>query len=213
MPVNRPGEIALGPLRLSGHHADPTAAAAAPAACRLQPGRRMAQAPDLSQKPANLHQRITSPDDEEVDPLLEQTGCVAPYTALEVAEGAGHAGGGGREDSSHPAPSWQGQVACFWCCLTVGVPTAATQECLGDNDRDWTKCQKGVQRGGAAGFGPDCAGVCMQGGLVGSPWPLWNAHAAAASACTAAHTCLPSRRGEGAERVPPEADAAARRAA
>lgn len=57
--------------------------------------------PDLSQKPASLHQRLTQPDAEEVDPLLEQTGCAQPYTALE--------------------------------------------ECLGENDRDWTKCQKEVQ--------------------------------------------------------------------
>ncbi|EFN57841.1 hypothetical protein CHLNCDRAFT_143287 [Chlorella variabilis] len=56
--------------------------------------------PDLSQRPKNLHQRITVADDEEVDPLLEQTGCVKPYTALE--------------------------------------------ECLGENDRDWTKCQAEV---------------------------------------------------------------------
>lgn len=62
----------------------------------------MAQTPpDLSQKPGNLHQRLTNPGDEEVDPLLEQTGCVASYTKLEA--------------------------------------------CLGENDRDWTKCQKQVQ--------------------------------------------------------------------
>ena len=30
------------------------------------PQRRMAQVPDLSQRPENLHQRLTSPDDEEV---------------------------------------------------------------------------------------------------------------------------------------------------
>ena len=59
------------------------AAAAAAAACRLppadrlhpcprlllQPGgreRRMAQVPDLSQRPENLHQRLTAPDDDEV---------------------------------------------------------------------------------------------------------------------------------------------------
>ncbi|KAL4434208.1 hypothetical protein ABPG75_000649 [Micractinium tetrahymenae] len=71
----------------------------------------MAQSPpDLSQKPANLHQRLTQPDDEEVDPLLEQTGCAKPYTALE--------------------------------------------ECLGENDRDWTKCQKGQQPARMSGATP-----------------------------------------------------------
>ena len=61
----------------------------------------MAQTPpNLSQKPGNLHQRLTTPGDEEVDPLLEQTGCAATYTELE--------------------------------------------ECLGETNRDWTKCQKGA---------------------------------------------------------------------
>lgn len=44
----------------------------------------MAQAPDLSKRPDNLHKRLTSPDDDETDPLLEQTGCAKSYTALEV---------------------------------------------------------------------------------------------------------------------------------
>ncbi|KAI7842162.1 hypothetical protein COHA_004185 [Chlorella ohadii] len=70
----------------------------------------MAQVPDLSQRPENLHQRLTSPDDEEVDPLLEQTGCARPYTVLE--------------------------------------------ECLGDNDRDWTKCQKGGGSSMSGGANP-----------------------------------------------------------
>lgn len=47
----------------------------------------MAQAPTaeelLAQKPQGLHQRLTTADDEEVDPLLEQTGCARPYTQLE----------------------------------------------------------------------------------------------------------------------------------
>ena len=49
---------------------------------RTQVPQGMSRVPDSSQKP--LHQRLTSPDDEEVDPLLQQTGCAAPYTALEV---------------------------------------------------------------------------------------------------------------------------------
>ena len=44
----------------------------------------MAQAPDLSKRPDNLHARLTTPGDEEADPLVQQTGCVKAYTALEV---------------------------------------------------------------------------------------------------------------------------------
>jgi hypothetical protein len=65
------------------------------AAQRSQVPQGMSRVPDSSQKP--LHQRLTSPNDEEVDPLLQQTGCAAPYTALEVWGRAGaaavHCGG------------------------------------------------------------------------------------------------------------------------
>ena len=48
----------------------------------------MAQAPTaqelLAQKPAGLHQRLTTGAEDEEDPLLAQTGCAAPYTRLEV---------------------------------------------------------------------------------------------------------------------------------
>lgn len=43
---------------------------------------RMAQ--PHTQKAEHLHQRLTTADQEDVDPLLEQTGCTAPYIALEV---------------------------------------------------------------------------------------------------------------------------------
>ena len=48
---------------------------------------RPASFPDLSQKPENLHQRITtSADDEELDPLVENLGdgCGRLYARLEV---------------------------------------------------------------------------------------------------------------------------------
>lgn len=44
----------------------------------------MAQAPDLSKRPDNLHARLTTSGEEEADPLVQQTGCVKAYTALEV---------------------------------------------------------------------------------------------------------------------------------
>lgn len=58
--------------------------------------------PPLQERPANLHQRVTSsPDDEEFDPLVETLGdCKRLYAKLE--------------------------------------------ECMGEHDRDWTKCQKEV---------------------------------------------------------------------
>ena len=58
-----------------------------PTGCPAPRCQVMTQVPDASpQKP--LHQRLTSPSDEEVDPLLQQTGCAAPYTALEVRKAA-----------------------------------------------------------------------------------------------------------------------------
>ncbi len=87
----------------------------------------MAQAPDLSQRPENLHQRLTSPDDEGEDPLLAQTGCAAPYTRLE--------------------------------------------ECLGEHDRDWTKCQKGGRPhwAGGGGAGQRRASLAHKDGLLQRP--------------------------------------------
>lgn len=116
-------------------------------------------------------------------------------------------------------------IAWQTAAAVTGASLRPAQECLGDNDRDWTKCQKGGP-GWCCGYSclPPCqpqaphmgaSGALQQlGGSAAASLPLASVGGLISS--LACHPGLPASfcvcRGAGAEGVPRAAAAAAHRA-